>query len=538
MGPRWIALRNYTLGVFIVALTTALLWMLRGRFEPGSLGLFYLLAIACVAAAGGTGPALLAAVLSFLTLDYFFIPPIFSLSMNDPQNWILLFCFLGIGILVGQIASVMRRREEEAEAREKDAAALYKAILALNAQTSLEPLVRQAMASAGAAGCAILLVDEAGNPSEEIKFGNVAGAVDEAGLRIARWSLEKAKAVGLPYPQGRIEGEETLWPVSVPHREALADAGVRTDVFIPLNSRARTFGLMYAAPAASAPFRQPECRLLVAFANTALAFLERRLLLEESAKLAAARENEQLRSVLFSSLSHNLKTPLASLTATLGSLRKEGAQWEESSLRESLGFMSEDVEQLAENISNLLNLAQLESGSWKPNQDWVELMEIVSIALRRFPENEYRRIAVSVPDDLPMLRVDSVQMSQVMSHLVENALSYSPPGSRVEIAATAAAGAVEFYVDDAGPGIPQQEREKVFVKFYRGASAAQRSSRGTGLGLAICREIVQAHGGAITVRDAPSGGARLLVSVPLPRAGGGNKGGTNERTAIGSNSDR
>ncbi|MBI2267691.1 MAG: DUF4118 domain-containing protein [Armatimonadetes bacterium] len=358
---------GYVASFLWVVAATALLLLLKAHLDKAHIGLMYLLVVASLAATRGTRPAVFAAILSFLAWNYFFLHPRFTLVLSDPEDWILLFTFLVIGVLVGHITGQMRAREAEAVAREKETTALY---------------------------------------------------------------------------------------------------------------------------------------------------LERQRLMEEAVRLKGAEETERLKSVFFSSLSHNLKTPLASLVATISSLRQNGVSSDPEVVKECLESLKEDSDRLSEYIENLLSFAQLESGSWQPRGEWVELGEIVSVAARRFPERDYRRLHVEIPEDFPMIQVDSVQLAQVVRHLMENALRYSPSETRVVVGAHTQDGAIELFVEDEGPGIPESEKEKIFHRGYSGPRGGEQPG-GTGLGLAICREIVKGHLGAISVEDTEKGGARFRVSLPV-----------------------
>lgn len=492
------------MSVLSVALATAALWLFRPYLHKAQFGLIYLLVVATVAATRGTRPALLAAILSFFAWNYFLIPPFYTFVIADPQDWILLFVFLVIGVLIGQVTGRMREREAEAIAREKETMLLYKAILAASTQTRLEPLVEQVVSSTGARGCAVFLVSEKeGGLVCAISCGDVDALSHDESQRLLNRILGETKTLPLPASLPRENG------ISVPHQD--------TTICLPLYTSERTFGVMAVVADTCKTPGHSDYRLMMALASNVSMFLERQRLFEQAAEAAAQHETERLKSILFSSLSHNLKTPIASLTATLSSLQQGDVNWEEKTLQEHFNFMAEDVGRLTEYIDNLLNLAQLESESWSPKKEWVELQEVVSMALRRLPESDYHRIKVQIPDDFPLIHVDAVQMSQVIRHLVENALNYSPATSPVCIGARAQNENAEFWVDDKGPGIPVSEREHVFRKFYRGHAATKNSVRGTGLGLAICHEIVQAHHGTIEVKVSPYGGARLFVRFPMTK---------------------
>ncbi len=496
------SLARYGFSLFCVAALTALLWLLRFYFHKAQFGLFYLLAVATVASAWGTRPALLAAFLSFIAWNFFFIPPFYTFVVSDPQDWMMLFVFFVIGALIGKITGRMHEREAEALARERETSLLYKAILAASTQTRLEPLVEQVVTSTGARGCAVFLVSgENGELVQDVSFGDVTALNREEN------KLLFSRMIG--------ETKTEAAALQSPHETITSAQRSDTTLCLPLFTAERTFGMMLIVPEEGKSLGASDARLMMALAGNVSMFLERQRLFEQASQAAAQHETERLKSILFSSLSHNLKTPLASLTATLSSLQQGDIEWDAKTLQEHFAFMAEDAGRLTEYIENLLNLAQLESENWAPKKEWVELQEVVSMALRRLPESDYRRVQGQIPDDFPLVYVDSVQMSQVLRHLVENALNYSPPASTVRIGARAENEIAEFWVDDEGPGIPSFERGHVFRKFYRGQSATKNSVRGTGLGLAICQEIIQSHQGNIQVKTSPSGGARLYVRVPL-----------------------
>lgn len=254
--------------------------------------------------------------------------------------------------------------------------------------------------------------------------------------------------------------------------------------------------------------------LLAAQASREEALEEQRKLERLAAEAAAQQEVERLRGTLLSSLSHSLKTPLAALTATLTSLRSGDVEWDRAAIQEGLDEIFEDLERLTEHIENLLSLAHLESGDWKPAREWISLREVVATAVRPFSETDARRIRIDALAGNPLVRVDLVQMSQAVRHLLENALSYSPVTSLVSVDACAGEEGIDLWVDDEGPGVSAAEAELVFRRFFRGDAARRDGVRGTGLGLAICREIVVGHGGTLDVTRAPAGGARFRLRLP------------------------
>ncbi len=241
-----------------------------------------------------------------------------------------------------------------------------------------------------------------------------------------------------------------------------------------------------------------------------------RALRVEVARAAAQREADELKSSLLSSVSHELKTPLAALTATVSNLLESDTTWDEQVTRAELEAIVSDITRLNNGVTSLLDLSRLETRAWNPHPDVYDLSEIVSVALERMPPGSRGRIRVLLPLDLAPVFIDFEQWVRVVQGLVENALVYAPDGE-VRIGAEAGAGGLVLWIEDDGPGIAPDELEQVFDKFFRGRTARARVPSGTGLGLAIAREIVTAHGGDIAAGRAASGGARFVITLPADR---------------------
>ncbi len=233
-----------------------------------------------------------------------------------------------------------------------------------------------------------------------------------------------------------------------------------------------------------------------------------RALRAELARAEAEREADELKSSLLSSVSHELKTPLAALTATVSNLLESDTTWDERATRAELEAIVSDITRLNNGVTSLLDLSRLEARAWQPHRDWYDLSEIFDVALDRLPPGERHRVRLVVAPDLPPLRIDFEQWTRVLQGLMENALVYAPDGE-VRVGAEVRGGAASVWVE-----VPREERDAVFEKFYRGREARATVPSGTGLGLAIAREIVAAHGGAISLESAASGGARFVISLP------------------------
>lgn len=500
-----------------MAAATGVLWILHTPLglDKAHVGLVYLLVVAACAAVGGTAPALVAAVGAFLAWNFFFLPPYHTLVLADPRDWFLLFAFLVIAALVGQMTGRVRAREEDALAHSRENAALYVSSMAAGRHSeplaALPTLLEQIVRGASVRGAVVL---RPANGSAEVlaAAGEVEALPCADDVRLVAFVTHEVKAVGLDARHDGELDEDGVWPVSVPHETVLDRAPERRDVWLPLTYGTHAFGALRVA-VSDARVSMNAQRLLVAFASHVAATLERARLLEEMRSAAHNQETERLKSVLFSSLSHNLKTPLASLSATISSVLAEDVVFDRGALRESLELMAEDLSRLTDHIENLLSLAQLEAGAWQPQLEWIEINEVVSVALRLLPPPDRRRIRVDTQSASALVRADATQMAQVLRHLVENALAYSPPDSPVDLRAVEDGPRMKIIVDDRGPGIAKEEAERVFRKFYRGEHALRSSVRGTGLGLAICKEIVDAHRGSLSVEQAEGGGTRMVVTL-------------------------
>jgi two-component system sensor histidine kinase KdpD len=299
--------------------------------------------------------------------------------------------------------------------------------------------------------------------------------------------------------------------------------GVTADgVYLPLQSTDTVEGVLYARPLAGAGgFGADELRLLVAVANLASAYLERQRLGKDAAQTAALHESDRLKSTLVSSVSHELKTPLAAVTARVTGLLEEGSAVQPQRVHAELLEVEADLGRLNTSIGDLLDLSRLESDAWRPKMDRYDLSEILGTVMSRVPSAEHDRVVFEVPEDLPPIRVDFAQWARVLHNLLENALAYSAPGSRVRVCAKVLGDSVVTWVEDMGPGVADDEKQRVFDKFYRGAASASVPS-GTGLGLAIAREIVRSHGGRLWVEDVEPQGARFAVAVPASIEEGSN----------------
>jgi two-component system, OmpR family, sensor histidine kinase KdpD len=288
------------------------------------------------------------------------------------------------------------------------------------------------------------------------------------------------------------------------------------DLSVPLRSPSGVTGVLgVSARKGVDPFTSAEIRLVTSLANLVAAFLERQDLQVKATQAEAGREADRLKSSLLSSVSHELKTPLAALAATVSNLLESDVQWDEAGVRAELQAIVADITRLNNSVGSLLDLSRLETRSWEPRRELYDLSDIVATGIEGLPAHERLRVVVDVPDDLEPVLVDYSQWTRVFRNLLENALLYSGPGTRVAVGARETHRALRVWVEDEGQGVPPGEHEAVFEKFYRGRRAGAAVPSGTGLGLAITREVVRAHGGTVHVEDVVPHGARFVVTLPM-----------------------
>jgi two-component system, OmpR family, sensor histidine kinase KdpD len=440
--------------VVAVAAATALAWAMFARFERSTAIMAYLLAIVAVGARYGRLASIFTSVLGVAAFDFFFVPPYYTFAVADAQALSTFAVMLVVGLVLGGLTARIRRQAQAAAERERHTAAL--AIMSRElAQTSA---------------------------------GADLGAV--AARHIAEFFDADARFIPAD-PRGAVADDEY--------------ATLR----VPLRHRDTTLGLLLVRPRARRRLTADARRELEAFADQAALALERARLAGEADAARMGAETERLRSTLLTSVSHDLRTPLAAITGAATTMLQAGARLDERTRRDLLESIREETERLNRLVQNLLEMTRLESGALTLRREWHPIEEVIGAALGRFGD---RPVRLTIPRDLPLVPIDDVLIEQVVINLVDNAVKYTPTASPIRILATAHEDTVTVEVADHGPGLPKGDEERVFEKFYRGADATRQ---GTGLGLAICRGIVHAHGGRIWAQNLPEGGVAVLFTLPL-----------------------
>ncbi|MEW6024039.1 MAG: DUF4118 domain-containing protein [Pseudomonadota bacterium] len=473
----------------LAGLGAALLFApLSGLLDLANIAMLFLLVVLIVAVRFGRGPSVLATCISVAGFDFFFVAPRFNFAVSDVQYLITFGVMLAVGLITGQLTAGLRFQAQVARKREARAQSLYEFARELSGALQNEQVLESTRATiARALGArAVLML-----PDAEDRI--VVGATELAGLDagVAQWAFDHASPAG--------HGTHTLPGSPL--------------FYLPLRAPMRTRGVLAIAPDGGRWLPLPEQRQqLDTYATLAAIALERVHYIEVAQAALVSMESERLRNSLLAALSHDLRTPLTALVGLSESLVRANPPLAPAD-RDTAAALHEEARRLGTMVANLLDMARIESGAVRLNQQWQALEETVGSALRPLRQALGTRvIRTRIPADLPLLRFDAVLLERVLSNLVENAAKYTPPASTVTIAARVRDDWVDVTVSDDGPGLPPGREEALFEKFARGQQ--ESALPGVGLGLAICRAIVEAHGGRIAAGRSAEGGAAITFSLP------------------------
>jgi two-component system sensor histidine kinase KdpD len=462
------------LAVACVAGTTVLLFAIRASLGPSLVPLLYLLPVGLSAGLWGLTAGFVAGFASFMAFNYFFIDPLFTLSVHRTSDLTVLLVFFAVAIVISQLMGMAQAGLAAARTREREATRLFELSTAL----------------AGLQG-----EEEVARIVARMTFQEFLAEGVEVGLE----GFETGSATKVVAPEG--------WPASDRPPQAVAD----------LRTARRPWGAIRVWRGTSG-FSAEEERLLRTFASQGALALERANLAATETRAKVLEESDRLKSALLSSVSHELRTPLATIKASASSLRSGAVRWDSDARQDLVAAIDEEADHLNRLVGNLLDMSRIEAGALKPEWKWNALGEIVEGALAGVRRGAAEHLfEIRLPKDLPLIEVDYFLIEQVFTNLLSNCVKYAPAGSTVHVrGATAGADAVEVEVWNEGPPVPPEHLGRIFDKFYRVTDADRVT--GTGLGLSICKGIVEAHGGRIWAENRPDGFA-FHVQLPVSPSG-------------------
>jgi two-component system sensor histidine kinase KdpD len=487
---------RYLLGLALVALSTLLGLAMRPHFSPTTIIMIYLLSVVVSAFYLGLGPSILVSILGVLVFDFFVIPPYLTFAVADTEYVFTFIVLLVIGIVVSYLTSRVRRQSRVARQREVETATLYALSRNLTTTIELEATVQAIISSARETfgrDAVIFLPDPKNKEPLKPHAESPNLIIDKNEVAAAVWSFQHQKTVG--------QGTDTL-----PNAKAL---------YLPLNTPRGVVGVMALwVSDTTSQLTIEQTRLLEAFADLAAVAIERTQLAEEARNAQILAATEKLQTALINSISHDLRTPLVSIIGVLSSLREEGMGLDDAARRNLIQVATEEAEKLNHLITNLLDVSRIEAGAIRISRQSSDVQDIVGVALE---QSGNRPIKIDIPAELPFVSVDFGLIVQALVNILDNALKYSPPDSPIDISGRQVAQQVEIVVADRGIGIPPEDLQRVFDKFYR--VHRPDNVTGTGLGLSISKGIVEAHGGHIVAENRPGGGTVVRLTLPVAESG-------------------
>lgn len=497
------SLSRYISALALVAAATLVCEVLRSYFSPVNMVMAYLLAVVVAAVSLGRWPAIVAALFGVVSFDFFFVPPRFSFSVADKEYLLTFFALFVVGMVISALVARAREQAETLRIRGEETAALYRLSRDLSTVAELDGVLRGAVGSLEENLHVTVAIWMQGDDGLEMVVSSVGLHPDNADHEAAGWSFLSQRSSGL--------GTDMFVAASMLH--------------LPLKSAAMVEGVLSVAPADGLPVPEGKRRTLETCAAHIAMALERARLASaaEEARLLKARET--LERALLNSISHDLRTPLVSVTGVLSSLRDEGAVLDEHARQELLETACGEAERLNRFVGNLLDMTRLEAGAVRLTLEPCDAQELVGCALSAMEQRlGERRVEVTLAPDLPLVPMDLVLMIQVLVNLLDNAHKHAPRGSDITIAGRVENPWLVMEIVDRGPGVAEKDLERIFDKFYR--IPVPEGAGGTGLGLSICKGIIEAHGGRIRAENLAGGGFCMEVRLPLAVEGSSDDAGT------------
>ena len=478
---------DYAATAAVCGVVAVLATPLQGVFELTNIVMLFLLAVVGIALVFGRGPAVFAAFVGVGLFDFFFVLPRFSFAVTDAQYLLTFVVMLVVALVVGQLTAGLKVQVEAVTERERRVSGLYEMSRDLSAALMVEQVVEigaRFLDVEFGVKSAVLVADE------QDRLNVMPGATTEVDMGVAQWAFDRGEAAG--------RGTDTL-----PSSKCLV---------LPLKATMRLRGVMAAELTGSGLLNPEHRRVLDTCASLMAISIERIHYIDVAQRTTVQMESERLRNSLLSAISHDLRTPLASLVGLADTLQMTKPPPTEQQ-QELVSAMRNSAMRMNALVANLLDMARLESGAVQLNRQWQPLEEVVGSAIGACAFMlESRPFKVHLEPDLPLLHLDAVLIERVLVNILENAGKYTPAQSSIEIKARADSDSVVITINDEGPGLPSGREDAIFEKFERGKR--ESATPGVGLGLAICRAIMHAHGGSIRGETRDSGGARFILTLP------------------------
>lgn len=482
--------------ILIIGLITVIVRPFIEQLGLVNVAMIYLLPVLYSAVKYRNRVALTAAVCATLALDFFCIPPHLSLSVADLRYLLSFFIFVLVAWITSNMASRLRQQVDHAHQREAMMGALYSLSREIGTSDGMEEVIKTAIKKITEVTGGEVIILLPADDKLEVRAGS-GGILPDDKLSdservVAGWVLEHGKMAG--------KGTDTLTGADL--------------LYLPLCTEDGTIGVLgFSYEEGESNWLREKRRFIDALASLTAAAINRVQLAEKSRQVQVAADSERLRTALFNSLSHDLRTPLTSILGAATGLLEEEQIYDRDSRRALLDNIHQGALRMNRLVNNLLDMARLESGFLKLNKEHCDIQDIIGVAVQRVESLNNRNCTIEIESNLPMVEVDFVLIEQVLVNLLDNAVKYSGEHLEITVRARRREKRVEVAVADRGPGIPAADREKIFSSFYRLQNSG--NVKGTGLGLAICKSIIETHEGNIEALDNPGGGAIIRFSLAI-----------------------
>ena len=485
----------YVYAALGVVACTAIGWLMFHHFAATNIVMVYLLGVLGVALWFGRGPSILASVLGVAAFDFFFVPPYLTFAVEDTEYLFTFAVMLVTGVVISTLTARLRFQAEAARRRERRASSLYEMSRQFTASEDLAAIVQSGgthVAAAADAEVCVLLPD-AKQQLVAYHAGPRTFKPSERDEAVAQWVMKHGQMAGF--------GTSTL---------PGADAS-----YLPLEASRVPLGVLGVRPSpGKTRFDTEQLHLLETLADLLALAIARTQLAHQSEERRVEVEAERLRNSLLSTVSHDLRTPLAAIAGASSTLLEADHTLDAATRRELAESIYDETDRLNRLVANLLDMTRLEGGNLAIKKEWQTVEEIIGVVLHRLAGPlSARPVQTDLPPDLPLVAFDDLLVQQVLVNLLENAVKYSPPGTPIDISVAASPGEITVSIADRGEGLRPGDETRVFEKFYRANGQATRS--GAGLGLAICRGVVELHGGRIWAENRPGGGAVFRFTLPI-----------------------
>ena len=492
-----IAWLRYLGSLAAVTVTCAVAWLFNAALSHalGSVGMLFLVPVLLSAVSFGLRPALFAAAVSALAYNFFFLPPLYTFTIANPDNWVSFAVLLFVAVIGGNLAARVRAQADLAAARAAIAGEMFNFTGKIAGLARLDDILwAAAFQIASMLKCSVVILLPGRTGTLEIRgFFPPEDELSPDDIAAATWCWEKGQAAGR-------------------HAETLPGA---RRLFLPMRTGSGKVGVLgLQRPDEKSLFTPEERRLLDALNDQTALAIERAQLVDRMGEVKALEEADKLRVAMLTSLSHDLRTPLASILGAATALLANLGLYDRATAREMLTTVREEAERLDRFVGNLLDMSRLEAGVVGAKPETADAAEIVEAAVKRLGRRlPPERLRNTLPADLPFVRVDPLLLEQALVNILDNAVKYAPAASPIAIGGAVLPGRVTLTVADEGPGIPEVDLPHIFDKFYRVRKADHRVA-GTGLGLSVARGFVESFGGTLEAANRPGLGAVFTITLP------------------------